>query len=248
MANFVPLKKYMFYCLDQMIYRHKLSSPFLDIGCGSGDLSEFLAKKGWQGKAADYSESAVAIAQNRLQPYSAVTVTGESLLSIEGSYKTIFLWDILEHLEDDQAALKKVADLLDGSGHMVIAVPSNPREWRWDDVYYGHHRRYTAETIADTLQAAGFRVVEIWDFTYPTFWLLRRLYLFFKHPPADLQHLSKEGRTSLSATRNSWDIPFLSSILNHTSIFWRPIYALQFRFFRKAVKAGHEMMVLAERS
>ena len=70
----------------------------------------------------------------RKQPLSEVT----------GSWNTIILWDVLEHIDDDAAALRTIERLLRPGGRLLIAVPSNPREWRGDDDFYGHFRRYTA--------------------------------------------------------------------------------------------------------
>lgn len=59
MANFKPLKKYMIYLINELVEKHALSGPFLDIGCGKGDISMYFIKKGWKGKAIDLSEEAV---------------------------------------------------------------------------------------------------------------------------------------------------------------------------------------------
>jgi len=37
----------MFYCLDRFIDEYGLHGPFLEIGCGVGDVSAYLAAKGW---------------------------------------------------------------------------------------------------------------------------------------------------------------------------------------------------------
>ena len=39
----------MFYCLDRFVEQYGLHGPFLEVGCGRGDVSAYLAAKGWQG-------------------------------------------------------------------------------------------------------------------------------------------------------------------------------------------------------
>src|SRR6266436_6208912 len=99
MANFRPLKDYMFYCLDRCIEQYSLCDPFLEIGCWRGDVSAYLAAKGWKGSALDYSEAAIAEARQNLEPFPKVSVTRQSLAQASGVYSTIILWDVLEHIE-----------------------------------------------------------------------------------------------------------------------------------------------------
>ena len=48
MANFLPLKHHMFYCLDRFVERYGLHGPFLEVGCGRGDVS--AVQKGTLGR------------------------------------------------------------------------------------------------------------------------------------------------------------------------------------------------------
>lgn len=246
MANFIPLKNYMFYSLDQFIERYGLRAPFLDVGCGVGDLSVYLAQKGWQGKAIDDSLVAISRARDNLKLFPKVAVENKSLFDETGEFQTILIWDVIEHIKDDELALARLASLLAPGGHLLIAVPSNPREWRWDDDFYGHYRRYSKQDMENKLKKVGLPPVAFWDFTYPLFWIMRRLYTFLKKPSISVDG-QKEDKTSVSATVNAWDIPVISGLINKTNFIWRLVYNLQFRFFRDKVEQGHEMFVLAQK-
>jgi len=235
----------MLYCLDAFIEQHALHGPFLEVGCGKGDVSAHLAAKGWRGLAVDFSAPAVALARATLAQYPDVTVRQEGLESLTGRYACILMWDVLEHIDDDRAALRAVSRLLEPGGHLLLAVPSNPREWRWDDDFYGHYRRYTVEELTAKLAGAGLQAITFWDFTYPLFWALRRIYTRIKAPPAPAG--DRDAATRASATVNAWDLPLVSRVLDRSVALWRPVQIVQFRFFRNATAKGHEFFALARR-
>ena len=245
MANFVPLKNYMLYCLDRCIGQHRLDGPFLEIGCGKGDVSAHLARKGWQGTAIDFSDAAIDEARAALATFPGVVVKKQALSDVTGTWDTILMWDVLEHIEDDAGALRIVERLLNPGGRLLLAVPSNPREWRWDDDFYGHFRRYTVDGLSARLAHAGLEPITFWDFTYPVFWAMRRAYTRLKRAAPVTE--DKEASTKASATRNAWDLPFVSRVLDRTGALWRPVYWLQFHLFRHATSKGHEFFALARK-
>jgi len=235
----------MFYCLDRFIERHGLHGPFLEVGCGRGDVSAYLAAKGWQGTAIDFSDAAVAQASRNLAAFPRVTVRQQSLREVSGAFDCVIMWDVLEHMEDDTGALRIVERLLRPGGQLLLAVPSNPREWRWDDDFYGHFRRYTVADMTAKLKQTGFEAQAFWDFTFPWFWLMRRMYTRIKSPTPVV--IDRQASTKASATVNAWDVPLVSRLLDQTAILWYPLHRVQFRFFRNATGRGHEFFVLARK-
>jgi SAM-dependent methyltransferase len=244
-ANFLPLKHYMFYCLDRFIEQYGIRGPFLEIGCGKGETSAYLAKKGWSGTAIDDSDAAIAQARENLKPFPGVAVKQQPLSRATGTYACILLWDVLEHIEDDRQALRAIGKLLSPGGHLVVAVPSNPHEWRWDDDFYGHFRRYTVADLNEKLSQAGMESLMFWDFTYPVFWAMRRMYTRIK-APAPLR-ADKASATKASATVNAWDWPIVSRLLDRSAVLWYPVHRLQFQLFRNATGRGHEFFALARK-
>jgi hypothetical protein len=126
-------------------------------------------------------------------------------------------------------------------------VPSNPREWRWDDDSFGHFRRYTEAGLRERLAGAGFSVVELWDFTFPVFWLMRRAYTRIKSPPSRMAETMQE-RTRQSSAKNPWEIPVVSRLLSQDNALWRALYAWQFSRFRLRPDRGHEVIALARKN
>jgi len=246
MANFLPFKNYIFYCLDRIIEERHLRPPFLDAGCGTGDLSQYLYLKGWHGLALDFSEVAIKNTRENLRLAKEVKVEHKSLYEVEGKFKSVFLLDVLEHVEDDAGILKKISSLLEEQGYLFLTIPSNAGEWSWDDEFYGHHRRYSAEEIKKKITDAGLETILCWDISLPVFWVLRRFFVLFRPPVKDLP-LDKEVCTKISTTVNAWE-KFNFPFFNKMDFFWSMIYKLQFRFFKNQTKRGHELIVLAAKN
>jgi SAM-dependent methyltransferase len=245
MANFKPLKNYMFYCLDHMIREYGMKGPFLDVGSGAGDLSKHVAEKGWTGCSIDVSGKAIESTKHALAGYPCVAVSQKPLFQEQGKYNTVFLWDVLEHIQEDDEALRKIESLLLPGGYLIMALPSNPSEWRWDDEFYGHVRRYSKEMIHAKTINAGFSPVDVYDFTFPVFWVMRRLYTRLKKRPCISD--DKQQNTMNSSSMSAWEVRGLSRWLNRDNIIWRVIYVVQFRFFRKMTNRGHEMFVVVQK-
>lgn len=222
-----------------------LIPPFLDVGCGQGDVSLWLARRGWAGKAIDYSPVAIEEARRSLLAFPEVTVSHQDLGTAQGQFATILVWDVLEHLEDDIEALRMLANLTQPGGHLVVSVPSNPSEWRWDDPFYGHFRRYTPADLSRKLDDAGYDIIALWDSTFPVFWILRRLYTRLKAEPSIKG--SKAEQTKASSGVNAWNIPVVGPLLNYSWVLWEPLSFLQFHLFRRMVNQGHEVFAVARK-
>jgi SAM-dependent methyltransferase len=62
--------------------------------------------------------------------------------------------DVLEHIEDDRAALRKMASLVQPSGLLVITVPAGQWLFGYHDEQLGHHRRYSRQSLRALVETA----------------------------------------------------------------------------------------------
>ena len=164
---------------------------------------------------------------------------------MHGAFDCIIMWDVLEHIDDDRGALRMVERLLRPGGQLLLAVPSNPREWRWDDDFYGHFRRYTVADMTEKLTQAGMPPQVFWDFTYPWFWLMRRMYTRLKSAPSG--RADKEASTKASATVNAWDVPLLSQAARSDRGPLVPDPSTPVPVLSQRDRRGHEFFVLARK-
>ena len=72
-------------------------------------------------------------------------------------FDTILYIDVLEHIEDDVAELKRAAAHLQTGGRLVVLSPAHQWLFSKFDAAIGHHRRYTRRTLL-ALAPAGVKL------------------------------------------------------------------------------------------
>lgn len=205
MASFPPLKAHIVSKLDELVCRYELMPPFLDLGCGIGDVSVHLARRGWSGVALDPSPDAVIRARAALASHPDVGVALGTIENLSERFPTILALDVLEHVRDDEALLHQASRLQFPSDMIVLVVPTHPgREWRWDDGYYGHFRRYSLGGLSALLERTGYMSVEMIELTFPVFWLMRRIYTALLRPPRI--EGTPEERSLRAADARAWQV------------------------------------------
>jgi ubiquinone/menaquinone biosynthesis C-methylase UbiE len=148
----------------------------LNVGAGAGSFTNLLVAKGFQTTSTDVSPAAVEVLRRRVS--GAVVEADASALPFPAdSFDAAVLGEVLEHLDDDRAALREVGRVLRRGGIAVASVPANPAWFGPSDDWAGHRRRYTRVAITEAFAAAGFTVelCRAWGFPVSSFYH-RRLY------------------------------------------------------------------------
>jgi SAM-dependent methyltransferase len=142
--------------LIQRKIRLREGARILEIGCGTGHNLEMLERFG-RADGIEIDPAARAIAAERLgRPISSAALP--ELTGVEDrAYDLVALLDVLEHVEEDQAALESIARKLRPGGRILIAVPAHPWMWSAHDQANHHKRRYTKKTLKAVIGAAGLR-------------------------------------------------------------------------------------------
>jgi SAM-dependent methyltransferase len=76
----------------------------------------------------------------------------------EASIPYIFSLNVLEHIEDDAAALRDLYRTLEPGGWLFVYVPAFQILYTSMDAHVGHHRRYRISSLVDCVKQAGFEV------------------------------------------------------------------------------------------
>ena len=129
-------------------------AKILEIGCGTGHNLPMLAAFG-SIDAIEIDPAAREIASERLGKPVGAAPLPELPGVPRGHYDLIAVLDVVEHIEDDVAALKAMADCLAPGGKILIAVPAHQWMWSAHDTVNHHHRRYSKATLKAAIETAG---------------------------------------------------------------------------------------------
>jgi 2-polyprenyl-3-methyl-5-hydroxy-6-metoxy-1,4-benzoquinol methylase len=93
----------------------------LDVGCGRGVVSRYFQRRGFDVMALDISEVAVSITRRRGIRAEVLDVESHVL---NGDYDAILCLEVLEHLRDPVSVVRKLRNLLNKRGKLVISLPN----------------------------------------------------------------------------------------------------------------------------
>jgi len=139
-----------------------LRGRVVEIGAGIGTMTVLLRP---------LADSLVAVEPaTNLLPALAKRLTGmnvEIVNATAGAYlqtmqpaslDAIVMINVLEHIADDQAALRACHRALSPGGHLLLFVPALPALYSALDRRFGHFRRYARREMQAGLLAAGFSI------------------------------------------------------------------------------------------
>jgi SAM-dependent methyltransferase len=139
----------------------------LDVGCGTGLFLEAARRAGWEVVGTETSEASLAYAQRFT---SARLFRGElSDFAADRAYDAVTFWDVLEHLPDPRAELKRAAAMLRTGGIVGISLPNvsgakarlRASHWRYYQPSMGHISHFSPSTLSRLLTQAGLPVAEV---------------------------------------------------------------------------------------
>lgn len=160
------------------IIRPYINSPALEIGAGTGNISNHF-KDRMDLVITDNDNILVKALQKKYKSYNNITVetfdVEKPLGKIPKKFKTIFAVNVLEHIEDDAYALQNIRKLLKKDGLVVLLVPAKMFAYTRLDRNLGHHRRYEKRELEKKLKKANFKIdkIEYFNIVGLASWILR---------------------------------------------------------------------------
>lgn len=135
-------------------------AELLEIGCGTGHNLAMLSQFGHV-QALEVDSAAREIAEQRL----GKPVLSAPLPELAGVPKRHFdlvgAFDVIEHIEDDAAALGAIATCLKPGGKFVATVPAHQWMWSAHDVVNHHKRRYSIGQFRTLFAASPLKLEAI---------------------------------------------------------------------------------------
>jgi SAM-dependent methyltransferase len=154
----------------------------LELGCGNGGMLRLLQDCSPGGTVVGMDLFAEGLRNARRRCDCSLVQGDARQPPFRETFQIVGLFDVLEHITQDVAALRDVHKLLAPGGRVVLTVPAHMSLWSYFDVAAHHARRYSPASLARTFADAGFDVEYLTQFmgaTYPLVWLGRGIKQFF---------------------------------------------------------------------
>jgi SAM-dependent methyltransferase len=131
----------------------------LELGCGSGNVLAALAEFG-EAVGIEAHPDLIAAARAAGLDVRAGRLP-DDLSVMPGWADAALLLDVVEHVDDDVAALRAARRTIADGGLLVVTVPAYRWLWSGHDDALGHRRRYTARRLRAVVERAGFSVLRV---------------------------------------------------------------------------------------
>ena len=129
----------------------------VDVGCGMGGLLRMMPG-GFELSGVEYSTATIRRAAALLGDRATLHRASLSDLPFASdSQDAAVCLEVLEHIEDDEAAVAELFRILRPGGVLIASVPY-AYYWRAYRRWIGHFRHYTSESFSSLLSNAGFVV------------------------------------------------------------------------------------------
>ncbi len=147
-----------------LIKNYKNGTTLLDVGCGEGFFLFNASKAGYTAKGIDISQDAAEYARREFG-LNVEAKPFKELQFPENYFDVVTLWQVLEHVPYPLMVLKEVHRILKPGGLLATSTPdiegimAKIFRRKWWNLRRLHINQFTAKTLADMLNRAGFKNV-----------------------------------------------------------------------------------------
>jgi SAM-dependent methyltransferase len=130
-----------------------------DAGCGTGGVLAALRARlpRVHFAAGDALLAGLAFARRRLPEIAFVQIDLRRL-PYDREFDLIGMFDVLEHLDEDEQALREMFRSTRPGGGLIVTVPQHQFLWSALDEYSHHRRRYSRQELVDKISRAGYAI------------------------------------------------------------------------------------------
>jgi len=142
-------------------FKHLLKGKILEIGSGIGNLSQVVIDSGLRLTVSDYNPGYFQYLKERYKNNPQVENVlqidlihpqfKEAYADLKGTFDSIFLLNVIEHIEDDITAIENCKYLLMPEGHLILLAPAGQWLYCKLDKELGHYRRYSMKQLSELM-------------------------------------------------------------------------------------------------
>jgi SAM-dependent methyltransferase len=153
---FVSRNKLLLFMLNRHFPR---AVKMLEIGCGTGFVLSCLSngRPEMDFFGAEAYPLGLLYAKERM-PKAEFAQMDVCRIPFVEEFDVVGVFDVLEHVHDDDQALREVFKALKPGGGIMLTVPQHQWLWSKIDERCGHKRRYTSKMLKRKVELAGFQV------------------------------------------------------------------------------------------
>jgi SAM-dependent methyltransferase len=145
----------------------------LEIGCGQGAAGVRLAQRyRYLGLEPDLASWSVARQRLAELGHGEVRNGTSAVLAEDRRFDAVCAFEVLEHIDDDAAALRDWRARLRQGGWLLLSVPAGQHRFGPADELVGHFRRYDADHLSQLLARCGFTEITLRHYGFPLGYLL----------------------------------------------------------------------------
>jgi len=157
------LHRYQRWIVDT--FQPYLSGQTVEFGAGTGNISVLVRPHVTKLDLVEPSTNLEVTLRQNFKGDDGVKIIKESLENqlptiSDGAYETIVLVNVLEHIEDDSAALDGFYRILKPGGNLLLFVPALKFLYSDLDALVGHYRRYQRPELNEKVTGAGFNIIQ----------------------------------------------------------------------------------------
>ena len=172
----------------------------LEIGCGAGGNISMLQKFG-EVYAVELDEYSREYAKMKMQVEVQPGSLPDNIPFSDNTFDLVCLFDVLEHVKQDDKALIAIQKILVPGGKLLITIPAHQWLFSTHDKILHHHRRYSWKGIVKILNYCNYSILRMSYYNtvlFPVVVIVRLMDLFI--------HTDKSTGSSIPS-------PWLNSIL-----------------------------------
>jgi SAM-dependent methyltransferase len=166
------------------VFRKQLKGEVLEIGSGIGNISRLVLEDDLSLTLSDYNpeyfewlKKEFSFAKN-IKEIIQINLLHKNFQTeysrFKENYDSIFLVNVIEHLEDDAKALENCRFILKPGGNLVVLAPAYQWLFCNFDKKLGHFRRYTLDSLSEVIRKNDLTITkkQYFNFAGIAGWLL----------------------------------------------------------------------------
>ena len=146
-------------------YEAYIGKKVFDVGAGMGRIVKYYIERCEQIVATDIFQSQIDYMNDHYNGYPCfgavlLDILMDDISPYENRFDTVICINVLEHLDNDRLAVKKMQDLLCVNGYLILIVPAFEKLYCQLDKNVGHHRRYDKGILRDIVESCNLQIID----------------------------------------------------------------------------------------